>query len=76
MSVRNATPIFYVALTQILSACMGTPQHIMASNCPLAVKSHTGFLYHRECMEEEYENANGFVKTISPYNLREYYNLT
>ena len=46
--------------------CMGTPLHIMASNCPLAVKSRTGFLYIL-CMEKEYENANEFVKKSEKY---------
>ena len=34
----------------------------MARNRSLPVKSRTGFLSHRECMEEEYEYANELVK--------------
>ena len=34
----------------------------MVTNRSLPVKSRTGFLSHRECMEEEYEYANKFVK--------------
>ena len=34
----------------------------MATNRSLPVKSRTGFLSHRECMEEEYEYANELVK--------------
>lgn len=64
---RGYTGFFYYFISPWISTCVcwrrgRKPLCIKKMNCLLQVKSCTCFLSHMECMEEEYEYANKFVK--------------